>query len=112
MQHASYGEVSLSDRGRRLAEGVNDRFEILQRFLIDILGVDEEVAEREACEIEHVVGKDTYLRLTAYLDYLSNCRKDFSRVIEHFHEFLSWRLAGEKCPDCELKASPTEAPSS
>ena len=100
--HPSYGEVKLSASGRRLAEGIDDRFEVLQRFLSDVLRVDENVAAEEACEIEHVVGQDTLTRLTAFLDYLTNCRKDLSHVIEHFHEFLELRLAGELCPDCEI----------
>ena len=101
--HPTYGEVKLSVRGRRLAEGVNDRFEVLQRFLVDILQVDESVAALEACEIEHVVGKGTYQRLLVFLDYLANCPKDLSPVINHFHEVLGWRLAGVPCPECELK---------
>ena len=99
--HPSYGEVKLSAEGRRVAVGVNERFEVLQRFLVDVLKVDERVAEHEACEIEHVVGKDTYLRLTAFLDYLSNCQRDLSEVVDHFHEYLEWRMAGEQCPVCE-----------
>ena len=101
--HPSYGEVRLSARGRRVAVGVNDRFEVLQRFLVEVLKVDERVAEHEACEIEHVVGKDTFERLTAYLDFLGTCRMDLSEMMNHFHQFLEWRLAGEKCPECELK---------
>jgi DtxR family Mn-dependent transcriptional regulator len=102
--HPSYGEVKLSAQGRRIAAGVNDRFEVLQRFLVDILKVDPHVAEVEACEIEHVVGKDTFLRLTAYLDYLTTCSRDLGELIDHFHEFLDRRLAGEPCPECEHSA--------
>jgi Mn-dependent DtxR family transcriptional regulator len=100
--HSSYGEVKLSARGRRLAEGINDRFEILQRFLVEVLKVDERVAEHEACEIEHVLGPDTFERLTVYLDFLTNCEKDLSGIVDHFHEYLEWRLAGENCPICGM----------
>lgn len=108
VRHPSYGEVKLSAKGRRLAAGVNERFEVLQRFLVEILGVSERVAEHEACEVEHVVGQDTYLRLTAFLDYLENCCKDLSGIVDHFHEFLEWRMSGEQCPECELKESVRE----
>lgn len=102
--HSSYGEVKLSAKGRRLAEGINGRFVALQRFLVEVLKVDEEVAAQEACEIEHVVGPDTFERLTAYLDFLTYCQKDVSHIKEHFHEFLEWRLAGQTCPVCGLPA--------
>ena len=105
--HPSYGEVKLSARGRRLAVGINDRFEVLQRFLVDVLKVDEGIAEAEACEIEHVLGPDTFQRLTVYLDFLNNCQKDLSAIVEHFHEYLEWRLAGETCPVCGMAEQTT-----
>jgi DtxR family Mn-dependent transcriptional regulator len=100
--HTSYGEVELSARGREVAEEINDRFKVLQRFLVEVLKVDEGVAEEEACEIEHVVGSDTFERLTAYLYFLNHCQKDLTNIVEHFHEFLEWRLAGEACPVCGM----------
>lgn len=100
--HPSYGEVRLSARGRRTAAAVNERFEVLRRFFTDVLQVDEQTAGRDACEIEHVVGPDTLRRLTAFLDYMTRCRMDVSAVIEHFHEYLQWRLAGDFCRECEV----------
>ena len=102
VRHPSYGEVKLSTKGRRVAVAVNDRFELLQRFLIEVLKVEESVAEREACEIEHVLGPDTFMRLTAYVDFLTSCQQDLGAIMEHFHEYLELRLAGEKCPVCGL----------
>jgi len=99
--HPSYGEVKLSARGQKLAVGVNDRFEVLQRFLVEVLKVEEQVAEREACEIEHVLGKGTFDRMTMFLDFLENCNQNISEVIAHFHEYLDRRLEGERCPNCE-----------
>jgi DtxR family Mn-dependent transcriptional regulator len=106
--HPSYGEVKLSARGRRVAEGIYDRFEVLRRFLVEVLRVEERLAEHEACEIEHVLGPDTFERLTVYLDFLNNCEKDLSDIVEHFHEYLEWRLAGETCPVCGKGEKPRE----
>jgi len=100
--HASYGEVNLSARGRRFAEAINDRFKVLQRFLVEVLRVDEGVAEAEACEIEHVLGADTFERLTAYVDFLNYCQMDLTAIVDHFHEYLEWRLRGETCPVCGI----------
>ncbi|HWO56121.1 MAG TPA: metal-dependent transcriptional regulator [bacterium] len=103
--HPSYGAVQLSARGRRTAEAINLRFEILQRFFTDVLQVAPRTAARDACEIEHVMGPETLQRLTAFLDYMQHCRMDISGMIEHFHEYLELRLAGERCRDCELEAT-------
>ena len=102
--HSAYGEVRLSARGKRAAGEVNQRYEVLRRFFTDVLNVDPKTADRDACEIEHVVGPDTLKRLTAFLDYVTRCRMDVSQVIEHFHEYLDWRLAGDHCQECEVEA--------
>ncbi len=101
VRHPAYGAVTLTARGRRAASDVNRRYEVLRRFFIDVLHVDRKIAEREACEIEHVTGPDTLRRLTAFLDYVSRCRMDVRPVIVHFHEYLEWRLNGDYCHDCE-----------
>lgn len=98
--HSSYGTVRLSTRGRQAATAVQRRYEILRRFFTDVLGVDRPTAERDACEIEHVVGEDTLARLTAFLEYVTCCRRDVAGVVEHFQEFAGLRLAGERCPEC------------
>lgn len=72
--HPSYGEVRLSARGRRKAEEVLHRFEVLRRFFVEVLQVDQRTAERDACEIEHVVGPVTLKRLTAYVEYATRSR--------------------------------------
>jgi DtxR family Mn-dependent transcriptional regulator len=100
--HPAYGSVRLSSRGRRAAGSVNQRYEVLRRFFTDVLNLDTRAADRDACEIEHVVSPDTMRRLAAFLDYMTRCRMDVDQVIRHFHEYLEWRQAGELCKDCEL----------
>jgi DtxR family Mn-dependent transcriptional regulator len=100
--HPAYGAVRLSARGKRAAGSVNQRYEVLRRFFIDVLNLDNRHADRDACEIEHVVSPETMRRLAAFLDYMTRCRLDVEQVIDHFHEYLGWRQAGELCQDCEL----------
>lgn len=100
--HTAYGAVRLSARGQRAAGSVNQRYEVLRRFFSDVLNLDARAADRDACEIEHVVSPDTMRRLAAFLDYMTRCRMDVDQVIRHFHEYLGWREAGELCKDCEL----------
>ena len=100
--HPAYGAVRLSARGRRAAGSVNQRYEVLRRFFTDVLNLDARAADRDACEIEHVVSPETMRRLAAFLDYMTRCRMDVDKVISHFHEYLGWRQAGELCKDCEL----------
>lgn len=63
----TYGDVSLTAKGRAVAEEVYDRHRTLTRFLHDILGVDRQVAEHDACLIEHDISRESMNRLTEFI---------------------------------------------
>lgn len=68
--HERYGELALTEAGRRLAERTAGNREVLTRFLTDILGVPESIATEDACMVEHLVSPqvvDELLRLTTLL---------------------------------------------
>lgn len=56
---ALYGNISLTKEGLEVSKSVLQKHELLKEFLIDILRVDPERAENEACGIEHNISDDT-----------------------------------------------------
>ncbi|NLZ61975.1 MAG: metal-dependent transcriptional regulator [Acholeplasmataceae bacterium] len=54
-----YGGVFLTETGFKTAKAVQKKHQILKRFLIEVLGVEENVANKEACGIEHNISDDT-----------------------------------------------------
>ncbi len=63
----SYGLITLTDSGRTTGRAICDRFDLTRKFLIDVLGGPEDVAEREACIMEHHLDDDTLNRLAAFV---------------------------------------------
>jgi Mn-dependent DtxR family transcriptional regulator len=63
----AYGYVELTPTGRKEAEKILRRHQLLTRFLTGILGVDKEVAERDACIMEHGISSETQQRLRRFL---------------------------------------------
>ena len=57
-----YGAISLTCQGQLYGSSIYDRHMTLYNFLHKVLGVDSEVAEDEACEIEHTISEDTVRR--------------------------------------------------
>ena len=51
------GFISLTDKGRQLAEGVFERHTLISQCLI-ALGVNEATALEDACRIEHVISPE------------------------------------------------------
>jgi len=67
-----YGPVILTAKGRDYAEKIAFRHKVIKNFLIDVLGVNTQVAEKDACLMEHVVSSVTINHLIAYLNNISN----------------------------------------
>lgn len=63
----SNGPITLTSPGRVIAERTYARHIALVEFL-DLLGVESELAEEDACKIEHVISNDTYLAICKYVE--------------------------------------------
>lgn len=108
--HQAYGDVRLSAKGRRVANEVEGKYTVLRDFLKEILGLDPALAQRDACEIEHVASPETMERLTAFLEYVGRCRLNVSQVIGHFQEYYVMRASGDPCAECEVKEIGADRP--
>ncbi len=68
-----YGTILLTDSGREYAQKVYGRHLLFKRFFIEILNVDESVAEEDACHMEHCISDETMQKLNVFLlDALDN----------------------------------------
>lgn len=68
IEQARYGRVTLTEEGKRYAKRVWRTHRMLRSFLHDELGVDEQVADEEACLLEHYLSAETTDRWCAYLE--------------------------------------------
>lgn len=67
-----YGPVELTCAGKELAVKVRQRHRTLRKFLVEVLGVDPRIAEKDACLMEHVVSQQTLEKLIEFLETASN----------------------------------------
>ena len=61
------GNVSLTEKGKEIAVEVYERHKIISSALI-MIGVDPEIAKEEACELEHDISHETFLKLKNFLE--------------------------------------------
>jgi Mn-dependent DtxR family transcriptional regulator len=59
------GFIYLTESGKAIADMIYERHQLLTRFLT-ILGVDPEIAEQDACKIEHVISKESFEAVKKY----------------------------------------------
>lgn len=62
----SDGNITLTEKGMKIASGVYERHEIIAKALI-ALGVEKDVAYEDSCKIEHDVSQQTFEKLKDYL---------------------------------------------
>ncbi|MDR0904360.1 MAG: metal-dependent transcriptional regulator [Ruminococcus sp.] len=61
------GNITLTEAGQKSAEAVFERHKIIRQFFTDILSVSDEVAEADACRVEHAISEETYLKLKEFI---------------------------------------------
>ncbi len=66
--HERYGRIALTNEGERLAKEIYKRHVELLNFLVNVLGVPQEIAERDACAIEHVISRTTLEKLLEFIE--------------------------------------------
>lgn len=70
VNYERYSFVTLTEEGRKIAEEITSRHLIIYDFLARVLLVDMEIAELDACRIEHAVSPQTMTKLKIFLaDY-------------------------------------------
>lgn len=63
--------ISLTEKGREVAERIYDRHKVLSAFF-EYLGVDKDTAAEDACKVEHDLSPETFALLKDYYLKITN----------------------------------------
>jgi DtxR family transcriptional regulator, Mn-dependent transcriptional regulator len=83
--------ITLTDKGIVRAKEIVRKHEILKRFLMSILKIDDSVAEDNACRIEHHLDPEVINKLIRFLEFVETCPVDQLRWMDN---------SAESCSDC------------
>jgi len=61
------GNITLTDRGKSIAEEMYERHRILTKALTAV-GVDETIAAEDACKIEHHISRESFEKIKKYIE--------------------------------------------
>lgn len=65
-----YGDITLTEEGFEYGTSVLGRHTLLLKFLTENLGIDPEIAEEEACQMEHAISDDSFKKWVAFIKKL------------------------------------------
>ncbi|AFL66745.1 metal-dependent transcriptional regulator [Desulfurococcus amylolyticus] len=60
------GKIELTEKGLKVAREIHERHRLLELFL-ESLGVPREIAEEDACKMEHILHPVTISKIREYL---------------------------------------------
>lgn len=67
INYERYSAITLTQRGKSIAQKVMSRHQVLYKFLHDILEIQSEIAQEDACKIEHVISRQTLKKLGKFI---------------------------------------------
>lgn len=73
INYAPYEAVTLTPEGKVLAEDVANRHAALRDFFVNVLKVDEDMAEKAACGMEHAVPREIVDKLADFAIHMRGC---------------------------------------
>ncbi len=73
IDYQPYYGASLTKKGLDIARKVKRRHRLLERFLVDFLGMEEDNAHKEACKLEHVISDDMERRFCLLMNHPRKC---------------------------------------
>jgi Mn-dependent DtxR family transcriptional regulator len=85
LNYERYSGVTLTNKGKKIAVMLKNRHETLKHFL-ELLGVDKDIANDDACKIEHTVHPKTVEKLKKFVDFAE--KENFcNKWLDHFRYF-------------------------
>jgi DtxR family transcriptional regulator, Mn-dependent transcriptional regulator len=98
INYQPYSSVTLTPEGFRLATGIMHRHKVLKQFFQKILQLPPDIAENNACRIEHQIDDTVLKRLSKLSQFLEECPRTKGRWIEAFSRFCE---GDERCRECQ-----------
>ena len=98
IHYEPYSYITLTSRGRKIAEEIAHRHAVLRDFLLNVLQIDPDIAESTACKMEHAIDQNTKERLVCFIQYINTCPRAGKAWLESFIQFC--RQGGDKNPQC------------
>lgn len=98
--------IKLTAEGEKQARRIFSRHELLLRFFCEILQMEKESAESEACAMEHSLSEAAMDRFVTFFEFLNVCPHSF---LSYWHRYQTCRGAHPLDIDCSVcEEHPTE----
>jgi DtxR family Mn-dependent transcriptional regulator len=103
VEHEKYGHIKLTPEGDKVARGVIYRHEALTRFFAQALGIGREIAEEDACKIEHVISPSSMERLAKFVEFIEACPLGGANFPSRYEYYLEHGKLPQECSNRAMR---------
>jgi DtxR family Mn-dependent transcriptional regulator len=98
--YSPYEAITLTDEGKEVAEDVIFRHDALKRFFIDVLTIEDSIAEEGACRIEHAAPPEIIARMISFTEFMRICPRGGDELIKGFADYCKRGKQKDNCESC------------
>ncbi len=76
VNYERYSYLTLTEAGEKIAREIGERHKTFYSFLNNVLGLDPETSELDACRLEHATSRKTFERLKSFTETFITGQRD------------------------------------
>jgi DtxR family Mn-dependent transcriptional regulator len=92
--------ITLTAEGEAVARKLTHTHRSIASFLTEILNIRPEIAEKNACRMEHAIDDVVLTRLTRYIEFVGKCPGTGARFSARLGSFCAETPDRETCEAC------------
>jgi DtxR family Mn-dependent transcriptional regulator len=100
INYTPYDLITLTTKGKAIAEDVVLRHETLREFFIKVLAIDPKEAEEVACKMEHAMSENILERLAQFVTFLETCPRGGTEWLKGFASYCEHGKNHAQCEQC------------
>lgn len=62
------GNILLTDLGKQKANEIYERHQVIKKYLVHALNIEEDIADTDACRIEHVISRNSFDKIKIWVE--------------------------------------------
>ncbi|AWB11034.1 MAG TPA: metal-dependent transcriptional regulator [Thermodesulfobium narugense] len=83
-----YGHIELTNKGRILAQNLSRRKNTIVNFLVRILRIEKNLAEQDACLLEHDFSQSTFRKMEKMIAFIEMLEEKHPEIFKEFKKFI------------------------
>jgi DtxR family Mn-dependent transcriptional regulator len=100
VNYAPYDIITLTGKGRTVAEEIVRKHEVLREFFVKVLSIEENEADAAACKLEHAISETVLQRFLEFVEFVERCPRGGTKWIKGFGYYCDNDKETGNCEHC------------